>query len=395
MKGALIKHNSLMIFYDSICGNNFCTVIVMINYFFLLLLSLFSCWVNAVEVTDLYQARIAVVSQSAHDREAAIKKAMQAVLLKVGGEASLLDNDVIKTAMTDYNQYLTQFSYQHRDKQILLLAVFNEHKINQLFQEADLPIWGNLRPKILIWIIDENQLSRHFVLSNDNPTIATVVDDVAEQKGLPMSLPVLTPEVEASLVNSDFWGRFAEPVRAASKPFAADAIAIVRLSNSSLLPTELVANATTVKNCALLCDHQQFAVDWSLITQQQQFGQRSFGADQYSLLTQALTQISDAIYQQYAQESNKEHVMLLDVTNVDNIVQSVSITRFLKGLSSVRKVMLIAAHGQVRRFQLSLLGTEQALLASLKLSHQLKQHIDPLADPNMQKIPEFNWHGKP
>jgi hypothetical protein len=121
--------------------------------------------IEAVEVKDLYQASVSLNSRNNTDRAIALKEALAAVMVKVGGNKSVLDNKVIKKALNDYQLYLNQYRYQLKTiqstepiiedqtqiKQLFLLASFNEDKINQLFQQTNLPIWGSLRPQELLW----------------------------------------------------------------------------------------------------------------------------------------------------------------------------------------------------------------------------------------------------
>ena len=53
---------------------------------YMLVFSLFSANLAALEVNDLYQANVVVDSQARQQREQAIKKALQGVFLKIGGK---------------------------------------------------------------------------------------------------------------------------------------------------------------------------------------------------------------------------------------------------------------------------------------------------------------------
>ena len=103
--------------------------------------------IEAVEVKDLYQASVTINSRNNTDRAIALKEALVAVMVKVGGNKSVLDNKMIKKSLNDYRLYLNQYRYQLKTihsiksidenqiqtKQLFLLASFNEDKINQLF----------------------------------------------------------------------------------------------------------------------------------------------------------------------------------------------------------------------------------------------------------------------
>ena len=53
---------------------------------------------------------------------------------------------------------------------------------------------------------------------------------------------------------------------------------------------------------------------------------------------------------------------------------------FLVDLSAVKRVTLISAQGNVRRFKLDLLGSKASFLASLKLNDKLTQQLDNQLD---------------
>jgi hypothetical protein len=374
---------------------NFCIVSILLT-------TLISLPSSAVEVNDLYQAKVAVNSQTKKQRNFAQKKAMQAVLVKVGGQKSVLDNEVIKKALNNYNAYLTQYSYQRlqsfsqkskNTEQLTLMVSFNEDKINQLFQQANLPIWGSLRPQVLLWFIEENRLSRQIISESSASHYPLLINQYANERGLPVIMPLMDL-TDANQINiADVWGRFIDPVSAASSRYAAEAMVIVRLSNSSL-----ISIAEDGTDCRPLCEQSQYAIDWTLVTDTQSGKQLSYqqyqGVNTEKLLQQAISDLTQVIYQDYALSTTSSHEFLIDVANVDSISEYMALITFLEDLSSVQSATLVSAKGSNRRFNLALLGSKNALLSSLKLNKQLQQHIDPLAEVIVDAVPVFYW-GKP
>ncbi|MDG1751876.1 MAG: DUF2066 domain-containing protein, partial [Thalassotalea sp.] len=110
--------------------------------------------VNAVEVKDLYVAKVPIESQGKSDRNRALKQTLRAVLIKVGGHQSVLNHEAIKPQLNRYNSFVTHYRYERRNNQQFLQASFDEAKINQLFVDANLPIWGSLRPQVVLWLVD-------------------------------------------------------------------------------------------------------------------------------------------------------------------------------------------------------------------------------------------------
>ncbi|PCI62676.1 MAG: hypothetical protein COB35_03380 [Gammaproteobacteria bacterium] len=363
----------------------------MLRLLKLLVLVIMVSSANAVEVTDLYQAKVAVISQIKKDRDQAIKHAMQAVLLKVGGQSSILSNKTIKQGLKNYQQYLIQFSYLKKNGQAQLLASFHEEKINRLFQQANLPLWGNLRPQVLLWLVEEKGLKRVVISESSATQYPQLIDDFSQLRGLPVSLPLMDLTDLESISTADVWGRFAAPIKMASTRYQAETYVVIRLSNSSLLPP-----ADDNSECDLLCRQDNYVVDWRLFTQDQAMEQSSSaqpyqGNDEKALLQQALTDVTQEIYQYYALSTNDSRQIEIEVANVNSMQQYIEVCKFLENLSSVDTVKLTWAQGEKRRFRLHLLGSEKSLLASLRLNKQLQQYIDPLADVIENAIAVFYW----
>jgi len=371
-----------------------------------------SMTLKAVEVKGLYQASIAINSQNSRDRAYALKKALAAVMLKVGGGKSILDNKIIKQSLKNYRLYLSQYRYQHKTlqaanqqsnkqksnkQQLFLLARFNEDKINQLFQEANLPLWGRLRPQVLLWLIDEQGLTRRILSNSSASNLPFMVNEFSKQRGLPIMMPLMDLIDANQIKLSDVWGRFQQPIKEASSRYLAEAIVVMRISNVSLVSLdhnieEDIESDIEINECGLLCvqsqsKKQNYVLDWSLldwsfIKGQQKFSQQYIGNVPQELLQQGLADITELIYQRYALSTTSQHDVVIEVANVDSLATYVEVFDFLNNLSSVKTVTLLSAKAEARRFNLQLLGSADVLLASLKLNKKLTLFIDPLAQFN-------------
>lgn len=372
------------------------SLILMMRYWFVFsaffILLFLSSSIEAVEVKDLYIAKVSVESQGTADRNKALKQALQSVLVKVGGQQSILSHQAIKPHLRRYNSFVTNYTYQRTDTQQFLQATFDQAKINQLFVDANLPIWGSLRPQVVLWLVNEQGLTRQLIAETSQSELVQSVKDFTNLRGLPIVLPLFDIADTSTISSSDVWGRFSQPIFHASKRYLAEAIIIVRVSDNSLLSGEQLA---LTQGCQLLCQ-QAITVDWSFISadnedEPQQFSESYQGFDRADLLTQALSDITDNIYQRYALTTDVNNQYEIDVANVETLATYVSVTQFLQQLSSVQSVRLVSADGSSRRFSLTLIGSERTLLASLKLNKALKQHIDVL-DPSLNtKVPVFYW----
>jgi hypothetical protein len=373
--------------------------------------------VCAVEVKNLYNAKVIVNSQTNSEREHALQQAMEAVVLKVGGQQELLSNSVIRSGLKNYNKYVANFRYQRDEDKTELLVTFDEGKINQLFEMANAPIWGSLRPQILLWLVEENGLHRTIIsnathasfsggfsgkaLSQVKYNFPESVEQFSTLRGLPILMPLIDLTDMNTISTFDVWGRFAEQVQIASQRYNPESIVVIRLSNSSLLPEQESYEA--IEACLLCQDEtQSYALDWSFIADAQGynrdkisgqiFGEISYGKAPDQLLKEALSVISDKIYQKYALNSGVDiNNYIIDVANIFSLKDFIELERFLEQLSSVKSVKLLNATGNNRRFELALKSSGQVFIASLKLNQQLELFVDPLAEKVADAVPVFYW----
>jgi hypothetical protein len=392
----------------------------MFRYFIVLVVVLSSFFASmgvfSVEVKNLYNAKVIVHSQTNTERKRALQQAMGAVVLKVGGQQELLSNPTIKTGLKNFSRYVAKYRYQRNADETELLVTFDERKINQLFEQANAPIWGSLRPQILLWLVEENGLHRttisnatHSSFSGDlsgnvssqvQYNLSKTIEQFSTNRGLPILMPLMDLTDMNTISTFDVWGRFADQVQVASQRYNPESIIIIRLSNSSLLPKK--ESFDQVVDC-LLCpkETQQYALDWSFIAdakgynqdkiRAQIFGEISYGTAPDDLLKQVLSLISDKIYQKYALNSDVDNNFIIDVANIPSLKSFIEVERFLEQLSSVKSVKLLNASGNNRRFELSLKSSGQAFLASLKLNKQLDRSVDPLAEKVVDAVPVFYW----
>ena len=83
-------------------------ILYMFRNCLIFLFFVLSLKINAIEVENLYSAKVAVASQSTGDRNQALKKALRAVFVKVGGKK--IEHPLITQAIKNYNKYVTNIN---------------------------------------------------------------------------------------------------------------------------------------------------------------------------------------------------------------------------------------------------------------------------------------------
>lgn len=353
----------------------------------------------AIEVKGLYQAKIIVENQSEKVRQKALQAAMSTVITKVSGRKDTSNQPVFSHQLRYASKYLIQYHYEKIEEQLFLIVEFDSEKINRLFKETNTPIWGSLRPKILLWIVNEQGLSREILSNDDNNIFIDYFSSYSQKRGLPLYLPLMDLEDANSIHAAELWGRFDEPVEQASSRYFAEKIVIVRISDNTLVDLAVDESNTDIVDCGLLCDNTEekskvVALDWSLIGKQQMISQPYQGGDYHQLVEDVVDDIIEQIYQQYAFYSNNSNQLTIEINHIHSLVHYVEATSFLSNLASVNSIILEKVQAQRYFFTLSISGSIESLLSSLELSKQLKQTIDPLADPLKNEFPQFSWQGK-
>jgi len=272
-------------------------------------------------------------------------------------------------------------------------------------------LWGSLRPNVLLWLIDEKGLNRNIISNSSTSSLPQAINAFSNERGLPIMMPLMDFTDANQIKTSDIWGRFQQPIKEASSRYFAEAIVVMRISDSSLVDAQYTKTSDFQSDdCGLLCaetteNTYKYVLDWSLlnwslVAGQQKVSQQYQGDDPQALLALGLSDITELIYQHYALSTTNQNDFVIDVDNVDTLAQYVEVFDFLSDLSSVKSVVLLSAKGSIRRFNLQLLGSKEAFIASLKLNKQLTQMVDPLAQFNeptllkentVQFVPIFNW----
>lgn len=348
-------------------------------------------WTSAfsVEVDDLYTAKVALDSQTQQDQNSAIKSALKAVFVKASGDVGVLSNSVVKSETRNYSKYLTQFNYVNENGVNHLVASFDEARVTQLLFQQNIPFWGRLRPLVLFWVVAEDGLSRRIISESGESTLHNEILNIAEQRGLPVVLPLMDLEDSQNIEISDLWGRFIDPIQRASARYAPETIVIIRVSKNN--KASAIASSA---DCDLLCLQSLMVIDWHIVMAQSnkvEMGKTYRGSNETDLVKKAMSDITSYISKQYVLTTESDNELIIDVANIDSLTKYVKVSEFLKKLSAISSVKLIEAKGNNRRFKLTIMGTPESIFASLQLNSQLKQYIDPLIGQRLNDVPVFYW----
>ncbi|WP_341501592.1 DUF2066 domain-containing protein [Gallaecimonas sp. GXIMD4217] len=195
----------------------------------LLALALVSLSAEAVQVEDLFRAKVAVDGQGEQARQAAVKTAFTEILIKVTGDADIAQKPEAQALLADANPYLLSFRYGQDEDGLNLYAVFDAKPLTESLWRHGLSFWGAERPQTLIWLVRQDASGRELLTESSLGDQAQLLTATAAARGLPLMLPLGDLDDKLALSTTDIWGRFVEPVADASRRYPASQFVMARL----------------------------------------------------------------------------------------------------------------------------------------------------------------------
>ena len=188
----------------------------------LLSLSLISLPGWAATVSDLYQVREAVSSQQPEERDAALQRALDTLVLRLTGKPEALKSEGLAALRKDPQQIISQYGYEGDQLQVDFDAVSTDRSLRQ----AGLALWGVNRPAILTWWLNDTTAGSNMV--GDGQSSAAPLQQAAQHRGLPLRLPLADLSEQLLATEDNLAASDPQALRDASERYAADALLAVR-----------------------------------------------------------------------------------------------------------------------------------------------------------------------
>ena len=192
--------------------------------------------VYAQDPGQWYQAEIAVPDQSDEQRQEAVAEALNEVLVKVSGRGDIAGDAALTGVLGNPTRYVQTFSYRTNEDSanaqelpLILWVKFDPRGVEQLLKSAGIPVWGGVRPNLLIWLAVEQGGRRQLVGDGDSGLAHENMVRQAEKRALPIRFPLLDLEDKRQVDVADVWGDFHEAVLAASQRYGVRAVLIGKL----------------------------------------------------------------------------------------------------------------------------------------------------------------------
>lgn len=189
--------------------------------------------VFAQQQSDLYHTEVQLTG-SEKAESLAKKEGLVNVLVKVSGQQTIADNEVVKKALTQSDRYVTQMSFvDYDDSPRAMKLGYNSKMVLSLLTQAEVGIWETPRKSVLVWIVNEYNYQRSIIWEQSNNSLITRIKDAANERGLPVMFPVGDFDDVTSIEIPDLWGNFKKPIADASERYNPQAILVVKVRGNS------------------------------------------------------------------------------------------------------------------------------------------------------------------
>ncbi len=337
-------------------------------FFFVSLLFAFNQAI-AAHVVSLYDVDVLVVNESASSRQAAFKKGLDEVFVRISGDSIVMDKLKPPAAAT----YVKQYSYDPVDEpttndkgQQLTHRIkihYNGRAMGKYLQDNGFPVWSAHRTDVVIWLAVRDGRNEYVLKEKDQSLLKAAADEALIRRGVSQRWPLYDAKDRKLLSVADIRGGFKEPVTNASK----------RYSRGPALTGSMIWNG------------KKWQSSWSLLMKS---GNRYWSLenkDYNVLINKAVDQAADALGVVFAIRGSVGKQQLVTIQLAVQAVNSIEkyhhVESYLTGLNAVESAKILQVDGQNALFEASLRSNEDDFLNLIENDAELIK-VDPPAENN-------------
>ena len=353
--------------------------------FIALILLATSSW--AKPVSGLYDARVPVPDQQLVSRQDGAKQGLIEVLQKVSGFTVPAENAVILKALEIADQYLYQYSYEAVQKDEWDASIppgsswlkmrFEAQSIQRIIKAANMPVWGNNRPTVLLWLIKEER-GRSVLIDGLDDNVSKAVANASQVRGVPVVLPVYDLEDSIRLPQESLWGLFSGSILEASKRYDAESVMAARVYKNT---------------------KGNWVGQWRFYFKEREFNYEFETQELSQQVLSGLSASAEVLANTFAIKPNdaRSDVLAIKVGNVKNLKQYAALVNYLEDLTITKKVFVAGVKGDDMDLQLTLSGSFSQLKQVLALDKKLIEEVVPVKaggqelDPLVPQVIKFSW----
>ncbi|MDX2353939.1 DUF2066 domain-containing protein [Stutzerimonas xanthomarina] len=298
----------------------------------------------AAPLADLYKVREPVASQQPAEREEALRKAFDTLVLRLTGDSSS-DQQAVAPLRSDPQQLVSRYAYEGDT----VVVSFDPVTTERALRSAGLPLWGAERPSILTWWLGETADGSQLV--GDAQEGSSDLRAAAQHRGLPLRLPLADLSEQLVATSDAVTAKDPQALRDVSERYDADGLLAVMAKQSG----------------------ESWEADWRLWMGDKQTQGKASGDTRVALADEVMLAVSTFLAPQYRVKPGDRSEITLEVFGAD-VERFAELDRLLEPFGA--RLQQVASDRLVYRLNTS---PEQlrAQLALARLQEVAADEIDP------------------
>jgi len=275
----------------------------------------------------LYSVELPVLEQSAAERGRAATAGLLVVLSRLTGLSSVPRSDLIVDALARPQLYYNRFVFVSEEdaegaEQLYMRVTFQAAAVQKLIRQAQLPVWWTKRHRILAWTVVDEAGRREILNSASTHPVAQALQHEAQQRGLPLSMPLMDLDDQLAVSAADVWGKVGHSLDAAAKRYAADLVLIGRIS----------------RNPGYLLTDQPYRGDWEVWIDGQPIVVSFDAADAQQAATEVVDVVAQRLAEKFAVLPRQRYAQRVLITGLNDAARYAEFMAYLGSLEFVDNV---------------------------------------------------------
>lgn len=330
----------------------------------------------------LYSAATPVPDQSAKARKGAFSRDLAQVLVKVSGNPDVAHVSALASILDNAGNLVVEYRYRNvplaQGGGQELWAHFDSKAVDHALAQAGQGTWGRGRPTVVAWVLNAQSI----LADNPNDPVVTAMRKSANQRGLPLVLPLMDLTDQKRVSRFDIRTLFLPALRAASSRYDARAMLIGDIRTADVGVTS----------------------QWTLVFGRSTAPYQLTAATPQAAGAQAVAQAATLLARQLAYvggggSGGEIRVVVAGIHSLSDLTQ---VEQVFTGVPGVSTATLAAVRGEVVRFRVAFAGSPDDLARALTVSGAFTQAAHPdttlapaAATASGLPVPELNLRYTP
>lgn len=331
--------------------------------------------------TGLYAAATPVPDQSAATRQKAFQRDLAQVLVKVSGNPNAAQVSALAPVLDNAANLVVEYRYRSvpvsQGGGQELWARFDDKAVDKALAQSGQGTWGQGRPTLVAWVLDSGTI----VADNPNDPVVVAMRKSADQRGLPLVVPLMDLTDQKQVSPFDIRSLFLPALESASSRYGAHAM-LVGVINT--------ADVGVTSQWTLV-----FGKDTVPFTEQADAPQQAAAA---AIARSATLLAQKLAYVPSIGAGGQVHVVIAGISSLGDLKQVEALIAGVPGVDSVR---LDGLSGARVRFSVPYAGAANDLARALTVAGPLTRvrapatAMAPVATSAAAAVPELDFRYSP